>query len=57
MNILGNINIVIFSPDDIEILKSGPAKKEKISKYIDKSIKTQICILFKYVFKTLEQKK
>ena len=27
--ILGNINIVMFSPDDIQILKSGPAIRRK----------------------------
>jgi len=29
-NIVGKINIVIFSPDDIEIIKDGPRKKTKI---------------------------
>ncbi|MCI9049704.1 MAG: AAA family ATPase [Coprobacillus sp.] len=28
-NILGNINIVMFSPEDIEILKDGPSKRRK----------------------------
>ncbi len=28
--ILGNINIVLFTPDDIEIFKEGPARRRKI---------------------------
>ncbi len=34
-NIIGKINVVIFSPDDIEIIKEGPRKKKKISRYDD----------------------
>lgn len=29
-NIVGKINIVIFSPDDIDIIKEGPRKKKKV---------------------------
>ena len=29
-NIVGKINIVIFSPDDIDIIKEGPREKKKI---------------------------
>ena len=27
--LLGNINLVIFTPDDINILKDGPAKRRR----------------------------
>ena len=29
-NIVGKINIVIFSPDDIDIIKEGPREKKKV---------------------------
>lgn len=38
--LLGNINIVIFNPDDINILKGRTRKQKKIFKYYDQSIKT-----------------
>lgn len=34
-DIVGKINIVIFSPDDIEIIKDGPRRKTKIYRYDD----------------------
>lgn len=34
-NIVGKINIVIFSPDDIDIIKEGPRKKTQIFRYDD----------------------
>ena len=42
--LLGNINSIIFSPDDIEGFKRCSTKKKKIFKYDDKSIKTSIFI-------------
>lgn len=41
-NVVGKINIVIFSPDDIDIIKEGPRQKTKISRYDDKFTKTQL---------------
>lgn len=40
--IVGKINIVLFSPEDIEILRNEPIKKKKIPKYYDKPIKTYV---------------
>ena len=37
--LLGNLNIVIFTPDDINILKRRTTKQKKIFRYNDKSIK------------------
>lgn len=34
-DILGKINMVIFSPDDIEIVKDGPRSQTKIFRYDD----------------------
>ncbi len=42
--LLGNINIVIFTPDDINILKGRACWKKKISRYDDRTIETSICI-------------
>ena len=33
--LLGKINIVIFTPDDIEIIKGGPDQRRKIPRYYD----------------------
>mgnify|MGYP006989164997 FL=1 len=42
--LLGNINIVIFTPDDINILKGRSSWQKKIFGYDDRTIKTSICI-------------
>ncbi len=42
--LLGNINIVIFTPEDINILRDGPVKKKKIFRHDDRTIKTKLCI-------------
>ena len=34
-DIVGKINVVIFSPDDIEIIKDGPRQKTQIYRYDD----------------------
>lgn len=41
-NIVGKINIVIFSPDDIDIIKEGPREKKKVYRHDDKFLKTQL---------------
>lgn len=43
-DILGKINIVLFTPDDIDILRKGPRNKKKIFRYDDMQPKTNICI-------------
>lgn len=42
--LLGNINVVIFTPDDINIIKGRSRRQEKIFRYYDRTIKTCICI-------------
>lgn len=42
--LLGNMNVVIFTPDDINIIKGRTSRKKKISGYNDRSTKTGICI-------------
>lgn len=49
--LLGNLNIVIFTPDDINILKGRASKQKKIFRYNDKSIKTKLYAYFKLIFK------
>ncbi|MCI8617128.1 MAG: AAA family ATPase [Clostridia bacterium] len=49
--LLGNLNIVIFTPDDINILKGRTSKQKKIFRYNDKSIKTKLYAYFKLIFK------
>lgn len=42
--LLGNINVVIFTPDDINIIKGRSIRKKKILRYDDRTIKTCLCI-------------
>lgn len=42
--LLGNINVVLFTPDDINILKGRSKWQKKIFRYYDWTIKTSICI-------------
>ena len=55
--LLGNLNIVIFTPDDINILKGRTPKQKKIFRYNDKSIKTKLYAYFKFIFKNNRAKK
>ena len=55
-DIIGKINIVIFTPDDINIVKDGPSQRRKFLDVMISSIKPNyIYLLTKYI-KTLEQK-
>ena len=40
--LLGNVNVVIFTPDDINIIKGRTKYKKKIFRYNDRSIKACI---------------
>ena len=42
--LLGNINVVIFTPDDINIIKRWTCWKKKIFRHNDWAIKTSICV-------------
>lgn len=55
--LLGNINTVIFTPDDIDILKRWTTKEKKIFRYYDKSIETKLYVYIKYIFKNTRTKK
>lgn len=55
-NILGNINIVMFSPDDIEILKSGPAKRRRFLNILISQLRPKYVYCLNMYLKTLEQR-
>ena len=54
--ILGNINIVMFSPDDIEILKSGPAKRRRFLNVFISQLRPRYIYNLNMYLKTLEQR-
>jgi len=55
-DILGNINIVMFSPDDIEILKSGPAKRRRFLNILISQLRPKYVYCLNMYLKTLEQR-
>lgn len=55
-DILGKINIVMFSPDDIEILKSGPAKRRRFLNIMISQLRPQYVYYLNMYLKTLEQR-
>lgn len=55
-NILGNINVVMFSPDDIDILKSGPSKRRKFLNIMISQLRPQYVYNLNMYLKTLEQR-
>lgn len=55
-NILGNINIVMFNPEDIEILKSGPAKRRKFLNIMISQLRPKYIYNLNMYLKTLEQR-
>lgn len=55
-DILGNINIVMFSPDDIEILKSGPAKRRRFLNVLISQLRPKYVYCLNMYLKTLEQR-
>ena len=54
--LLGNINIVMFSPDDIEILKSGPATRRKFLNIMISQLRPKYVYFLNLYNKTLEQR-
>lgn len=55
-DIIGKINIVIFTPDDIEIIKDGPQRRRKFLDMMISSLKPNYIHLLNLYNKTLEQR-
>lgn len=54
--ILGNINIVLFSPDDINIFKGGPSKRRKFLDIMISQLRPAYIYNLNLYLKTLEQR-
>lgn len=54
--LLGNINIVIFTPDDIEILKGGPQNRRKFLDIMISQLRPNYIYNLNMYLKTLEQR-
>ena len=54
--LLGNINIVIFTPDDINILKGGPALRRRFLDMMIGQLKPNYVYTLNMYIKTLEQR-
>ncbi len=54
--LLGNINIVIFTPDDIEILKGGPQNRRKFLDIMISQLRPNYMYILNLYLKTLEQR-
>ncbi len=54
--LLGNINIVIFNPDDINILKGGPQNRRRFLDIIISQLKPNYMYNLNLYLKTLEQR-
>lgn len=54
--LLGNINIVIFTPDDINILKGGPQNRRKFLDVMISQLRPNYMHLLNLYLKTLEQR-
>ena len=55
-DIVGKINIVIFTPDDIDIVKDGPQKRRKFIDMMISSLRPNYLHLLNTYNKTLEQR-
>lgn len=54
--LLGNINIVMFSPDDIEILKEGPIKRRRFLNMMISQLRPNYTYVYNLYNKVLEQR-
>ena len=54
--LLGNINIVIFRPDDIDILKGGPQNRRKFLDVMISQLKPNYMHVLNLYLKTMEQR-
>jgi DNA replication and repair protein RecF len=55
-DVLGTINVVMFSPDDIDILKSGPAKRRRFLNIMISQLRPRYVYCLNMYLKTLEQR-
>lgn len=55
-DILGKINVVMFSPDDIEILKSGPAKRRRFLNIMISQLRPKYMYNLNMYIKAVEQR-
>jgi len=55
-DLIGNINVVIFSPEDIEIIKNGPEKRRKFLNMMISQLRPAYIYNYNMYFKTLEQR-
>lgn len=54
--ILGNINVVLFSPEDINILKEGPSNRRRFINMLISQIRPNYIYTYNKYLKTLEQR-
>ena len=54
--LLGNINIVIFTPEDINILKGGPENRRKFLNIMISQLRPNYMYIYNLYIKTLEQR-
>ena len=54
--ILGNINIVLFSPEDINILKEGPSQRRKFINMLISQVRPKYIYNYNMYFNVLEQR-
>lgn len=54
--LLGNINIVMFSPDDIDILKDGPIKRRRFLNMMISQLRPNYTYIYNLYNKVLEQR-
>ena len=54
--LLGKINVVIFTPDDIEIIKGGPEKRRKFLDIMISQLRPNYMHILSLYNKTLEQR-
>ena len=54
--ILGNINIVLFSPDDINLFKGGPSKRRKVLDIMISQLRPAYIYNLNLYLKTIEQR-
>ena len=55
-DLLGNINIVIFTPDDINILKGGPQNRRKFLDIMISQLRPKYLHIYNMYIKTLEER-
>ena len=54
--LIGNLNLVIFTPDDIQILKNGPAERRRFLDMMIGQLRPKYVYILNLYLKTLEQR-